>query len=154
MATKKIKKEAEVKEEKKVEKKEKTPEKYFYAVGRRKASVAQARVYPFGKEESEIEVNKKDFKEYFPTLTLQGIVTAPLRLTVAKFKVTTLIKGGGFKGQAEATRLAIARALVKFDESLKKSLKDNGFLTRDARIVERKKPGLKKARKAPQWQKR
>jgi small subunit ribosomal protein S9 len=168
MPTKKTKKEKEVEvketaatksKAEKVEKEEKVQkeeisEKYFYAVGRRKASVAQVRIYLFNKEESEIEVNKKAFIVYFPTLTLQNNIMAPLRLSPAKFKVTSMIKGGGFKGQSEALRLGISRALVKFDESLKKSLKDNGFLTRDSRIVERKKPGLKKARRAPQWQKR
>lgn len=151
MATKKTKKEADVIEEPKAEK---VSDKYFYGVGRRKSSVAQVRIYPSDAEECEIESNKKDYKKYFSTLTLQNTVFAPLRLTPSKFKVTVLVKGGGIKGQAEAVRLGIARAMVKFDEALKKSLKDNGFLTRDAREVERKKPGLKKARRAPQWQKR
>lgn len=151
MATKKTKKETGAKKE---EKKEEISEKYFYAVGRRKTSVAQVRIYPISKEDNEIEVNKEKFEKYFPTLTLQNNILAPLRLSPAKFKITSLLKGGGFKGQSEAIRLGIARALAKFDESLKKSLKDNGFLTRDSRIVERKKPGLKKARRAPQWQKR
>jgi small subunit ribosomal protein S9 len=142
------------KADKEEQKSEVKSEKYFYAVGRRKASVAQVRIYPFTKEECEIEVNKKEFMIYFPTLTLQNNIMAPLRLTPAKFKITALIKGGGFNGQSEAFRLGISRAMVLFDESLKKSLKDNGFLTRDSRVVERKKPGLKKARRAPQWQKR
>ena len=144
----------EVKEVKKEQKAEKISEKYFYAVGRRKASIAQVRVYNSSKEDNEIEVNKKEFKKYFPTLTLQSVILAPLRLTTSKFRITVLVKGGGFNGQVEAVRLGISRALTIFDESLKKSLKDNGFLTRDSRIVERKKPGLKKARRAPQWQKR
>lgn len=139
------------------EKKEILPEKYFYAVGRRKTSVAQVKIFPREKAgENDILVNKKKLKDYFPTLILQNIFLSPLKLAGAlnKFKVIVKIKGGGFKGQAEAARLGIARALVNFNNSLKKSLRDAGFLTRDARIVERKKPGLKKARRAPQWAKR
>jgi small subunit ribosomal protein S9 len=147
MPTKKTKKEVE-------EKKEKIAEKYFYAVGRRKSSVSQVRIYLSSAEENEIIINKKDIKDYFPTLTLQNIVFAPVRMAGAKFRITTLVKGGGTNGQAEATRLGIARALVKYDENLKKSLRESGFLTRDSRKVERKKPGLKKARRAPQFAKR
>lgn len=151
MTVKKAKKEVKPEE---VQKPEAISEKYFYGVGRRKSSVSQVRIYPLQAEENQIESNKKDYKKYFSTLTLQNTVFAPLRLTPAKFRVTVLVRGGGIKGQAEAVRLGIARAMIKFDETLKKSLKDNGFLTRDSREVERKKPGLKKARRAPQWQKR
>lgn len=151
--TKKKTEKAEV--EKKVE--EKKPAKYFYAVGRRKTSVAQVRIVPEEKaSEGDYIVNKKKAKEYFPGATLQNIIFAPLKATGMqnKFKFSVLVRGGGSKGQAEATKLGIARALIKYDEALRKSLKDLGFLTRDARKVERKKPGLKKARRAPQWAKR
>lgn len=139
------------------EKKEAPREKYIYAIGRRKKSVAQVKLYPSEKAgENDLVVNKKKMKEYFPTLMLQNIFTAPFRTTgtINKFKAAVQVRGGGFRGQAEATRLAISRALVEFNKDFKKSLRDVGFLTRDARIVERKKPGLKKARKAPQWAKR
>lgn len=132
-------------------------EKYFYAVGRRKTSVAQVRVYPSNKAgEAEVAINDKKLKDYFPVASMQTVLTAPLKMAGAdrNFKVTVLVRGGGITGQMEATRLGIARALVKFDETLKKSLKDAGFLTRDSRVVERKKPGLKGARRAPQWAKR
>jgi small subunit ribosomal protein S9 len=143
---------------KKSEKKEVSPkEKYFYAVGRRKASVAQIKAYPMQNSgDHEITVNRKKFKDYFPTLLLQNIVSSPLRMAGAnqKFRLIVGVRGGGFRGQAEAARLGVARAMVVFDENLRKSLRDMGFLTRDARVVERKKAGLKKARRAPQWAKR
>jgi len=145
-------KEVEVIKEKKV-----APEKYFYAVGRRKTSVAQVRIYQQEKaSENDCVVNEKKSKEYFPGASLQNILSAPFRATGlnGKFKFSILVRGGGYKGQAEASRLGISRALIKYDETLRKALKDLGFLTRDARKVERKKPGLKKARKSPQWAKR
>lgn len=154
-----IKKEEAPKEKTLKEKteKKKSSERYFYGVGRRKTSVAQVRIYEKNEAtEADFEINEKNIKEYFPTLAMQNTVTGPFRTsgTLGKFSMTVLVKGGGFNGQVEAVRLGIARALVIFDESLKKSLRDNGHLTRDARKVERKKPGLKKARRAPQWAKR
>jgi len=154
MAEKKVKK---IEKKKSVEKAAETADKYFYAVGRRKTSVAQVRVYSEKKAGKDgLIVNKRKMKEYFPTLALQNIFLDALRTTGTqnKLRVSVLVKGGGLSGQAKAIRLGIARALVKLDESFKKSLKSAGFLTRDSRIVERKKPGLKKARRAPQWQKR
>jgi len=135
----------------------KVSEKYFYAVGRRKASVAQVKLFPKAQAgEDDILVNKKKMKEYFTTLSMQSIFMSPFKTTgtVGKFKIQVSAKGGGFRGQAEAARLGISRAIVSFDENLRKVLKDSEFLTRDARKVERKKPGLKKARRAPQWKKR
>ena len=154
-----VKKTVEKEEKKTVKavKTKKTAEKYFYAVGRRKTSVAQVRVYPSKKAgEAEVLINDRKLKDYFPVSSMQAVLVAPLKNAGAdlNFKVTVLVRGGGITGQVEAIRLGIARALVKFDETLKKSLKDAGFLTRDARVVERKKPGLKKARRAPQWAKR
>jgi small subunit ribosomal protein S9 len=158
-----IKKKSE-KKEAKAEKKEETLEKkeafsgkYFYALGKRKCAIVQVRIYPEDKAgESDLIVNKKKMKEYFPGLAVQNSFLAPLKTTgmLNKFKISVLAKGGGQTGQAEAAMLGIARALVKFDEGLRKPLRDAGLLTRDSRIVERKKPGLKKARRAPQWQKR
>jgi small subunit ribosomal protein S9 len=147
-----------VKTEKDAVKEEKTPKgKYFYAVGRRKASVAQVRIYPNDKAaEDGLIVNKKKMTEYFPVLFLQNIFVSPLKVVDAfgKFEVSVLVRGGGFRGQAEAVKLGISKALVVFNPEYKKKLKEGGFMTRDSRVVERKKPGLKKARKAPQWAKR
>lgn len=122
-------------------------------IGRRKAAVA--RIY-LNEGKGNITVNKRDFREYFPTLALQYIVLQPLnQLDVAeKYDIKVNLDGGGPKGQAEALRLAIARALVEIDEQVKKVLKQEGFLTRDPREVERKKPGQPKARKRFQFSKR
>jgi|WetSurMetagenome_2_1015567.scaffolds.fasta_scaffold1118560_1 small subunit ribosomal protein S9 len=152
-----VKKKVKTKETVKVEKAPLVKEKYFYAVGRRKASNAQVKLYPSEKAgENDLIVNKKKLREYFPSTTVQNIFLAPLKATATtnKFKINVSVRGGGFKGQAEAIRLAISRSLVKFNEEYKKSLRDLGYLTRDSRVVERKKPGLKKARRAPQWAKR
>ena len=132
-----------------------TLEKYFYAVGRRKTSIAQIRLFVSDKKENSIEVNKKELEKYFSLLRLQTADKASLAVTGdKKFFVSVHVMGGGIMGQAEAIRLGIARALVKYNEELKKPLKDLGFLTRDARVVERKKPGKLKARRSPQWAKR
>jgi len=132
-------------------------EKYSYAVGRRKTSVAQVRLFENDKAtDSDLIVNGKKFKEYFPVASAQNNFLSPLKAVGMQGKVglTIIVSGGGTTGQVEAARLGVARALVVFDETLKKTLKDLGLLTRDSRKVERKKPGLKKARKAPQWSKR
>lgn len=131
--------------------------KYAYAVGRRKESVAQVRIYEQKQEgEYPIEINGRDWKNYFPTLSFQNVFLTPLRVLglTGKFAISIHVKGGGQRGQVEASQLGVARALAKFNEELKKPLRDNKLLTRDARAVERKKPGLKKARRAPQWAKR
>lgn len=136
---------------------DKKSDKYFCGVGRRKTSVAQVRIFSNNKAgEGDLIVNDRKMKEYFPDESLQATFTAPLRESgmLEKFKVSVLVKGGGISSQAEAVRLGIARALVKFDGDLRGVLKSHGFLKRDARKVERKKPGLKKARRAPQWAKR
>ena len=123
------------------------------AIGRRKAAVA--RVY-VAAGEGNITINKKDLQNYFPSSILQFIVKQPLNtLSVAEqYDIKVNLKGGGYKGQAEALRLAIARALVKIDAENKPALKAAGFLTRDARVVERKKPGQPKARRRFQFSKR
>ncbi len=122
-------------------------------IGRRKAAVA--RIY-LNDGKGTITVNHKDYKEYFPTEQLQYIVEQPLNLLEVngKFDIKVNLDGGGYKGQAEALRLAIARALVKLNPDDKGSLRANGFLTRDPRVVERKKPGQPKARKRFQFSKR
>lgn len=129
---------------------------YFYAVGRRKTAVAQVRLYPQADvKDVEVVVNEREMKDYFPTAQLQSLFLAPLRVLGSQgFRVSLLVRGGGVHGQADAARLAIARALVKFDAGNRALLKANGLLVRDAREVERKKPGLKKARRSPQWAKR
>jgi small subunit ribosomal protein S9 len=135
----------------------KTPSgEYFYAVGKRKTSIAQVRVYLASKAPQGVVINGRDLDKYFSLERLQTTVKAPLLAIGQEGKADVVVKvvGGGITGQAEAVRLGIARALVKFDNTYKKALRDLGFLTRDSRIVERKKPGLKKARRAPQWAKR
>ncbi|MCK9157071.1 MAG: 30S ribosomal protein S9 [Paludibacteraceae bacterium] len=123
------------------------------AIGRRKAAVA--RVY-LSEGNGEITINKKALATYFPSGILQYVVKQPLnKLGVAeKFNIKINLNGGGYKGQAEALRLAIARALVKVDADNKPALKSEGFLTRDSRVVERKKPGQPKARRKFQFSKR
>ncbi len=122
-------------------------------VGRRKASVA--RIY-LSKGEGKITVNGKDWKEYFPISYMQYKVIDPLVTVDADkmYDVKVNVKGGGIKGQAEAIRMAVSRALVKIDEEFRKPLKEKKYLTRDARVVERKKYGKPKARKSFQFSKR
>lgn len=128
---------------------------YYEGVGRRKAATARVRVTLSRKKEHSILVNDKSLKDYFDLSDHQNNVTKPLSvLGVENFDITVKVTGGGVTGQADAIQLGLARALVKYDESLKKQLKDNNYLTRDPRGKERKKPGLKKARKSPQWAKR
>ena len=122
-------------------------------LGRRKTAVA--RIY-LSEGKGNITVNKREFKEYFPSLTLQYIVLQPLNLigVAENYDIKVNLDGGGPKGQAEALRLAISRALVEIDAEARKDLKAAGFLTRDPREVERKKPGQPKARKRFQFSKR
>lgn len=125
----------------------------YMGTGRRKKSVARVRLVPGN---GNVVVNKRDIENYFGLETLRVIVNQPLVLTGAKEKFDVLVNvhGGGFTGQAGAIRHGIARALVKSDEALKSELKKAGFLTRDPRMKERKKYGLKAARRAPQFSKR
>lgn len=123
------------------------------AVGRRKAAVARVFV---AQGTGKITINKRELEAYFPSAMLQFVVKQPLNTLEAaeKYDIKVNLVGGGFKGQAEALRLAIARALVKINAEDKAALKHAGFLTRDAREVERKKPGQPKARKRFQFSKR
>jgi small subunit ribosomal protein S9 len=125
----------------------------IHTIGRRKASVA--RIY-MSKGKGNITVNGKDFKKYFPVDTMQYKLEQPFNITdlSGKFDVKANVDGGGTTGQAEAIRLAISRALCELDVENRPALKAEGLLTRDARVVERKKPGQKKARKKFQWVKR
>jgi small subunit ribosomal protein S9 len=131
-------------------------DRYFYAVGRRKTSIAKVKLYPAKGVENSFLINEKEFEKYFPIERLREEAKAPLALAGEgnKFNITVKVIGGGVSSQADAVKLGIARALIIFDETLKKSLKDKKYLTRNPREVERKKPGLKKARRAPQWAKR
>ena len=125
----------------------------IHTIGRRKAAVA--RIY-LSKGKGNITVNGKDFKEYFPVDTMQYKLQQPFNIAdlAGKFDVKVNVNGGGTTGQAEAIRLAISGALCEIDPENRVSLKPEGMLTRDSRVVERKKPGQKKARKKFQWVKR
>ena len=125
----------------------------YRGTGRRKTSVAQVRLVP---GEGKVVINKRPLTEYFGKKTLEMVVMQPLVLTKAegRYDILATVKGGGVTGQAGAIRLGIARALLKADIELRPSLKKAGFLTRDPRMKERKKYGLKGARRAPQFSKR
>lgn len=127
-------------------------DKYIEAVGRRKTAVARVRITPASK--TTITIGDKDLHEYFGIEEMQMVVKEPLKDISDKFKITGKIVGGGIHSQSEAMRHGIARALVTFNSELRKPLKKEGYLKRDPRSKERRKFGLKKARKAPQWSKR
>ena len=126
---------------------------YFYGTGRRKKSVARVRLYP---GTGVVTINGRDISDYFGLETMKLIVNQPFSVTdtVGKFDVVVNVNGGGFSGQAGAIRHGVARALLSADETYKPLLKKAGFLTRDPRMKERKKYGLKAARRAPQFSKR
>ena len=126
---------------------------YFYGTGRRKKSVARVRIYPGS---GSITINNRDIDEYFGLDTLKLIINQPFGVTgtEGKFDIVANVKGGGMSGQAGAIRHGVARALLTVDENYRTALKKAGFLTRDPRMKERKKYGLKAARRAPQFSKR
>lgn len=128
--------------------------KYWEAVGRRKTAIARVRLWNTGKQG--IIVNDKKIEEYFCKPALSETALAPLKIVdlISRFGISIKVRGGGISGQSEAVRHGIARALIKFEPPLRKDMRRQGFLTRDPRAKERKKPGLKRARRAPQWQKR
>lgn len=127
--------------------------KFFYACGKRKTSIAQVRLY---KGEGNIIINERPINDYFSLKTLIGLVKSPFKLTGTdkKFDVSVKASGGGINSQAEAIRHGITKALIETDPLCKPTLKKAGLLTRDSRIKERKKFGLKRARKGPQFSKR
>lgn len=141
---------------------EKGKEKYYQAIGRRKEAIARVRLFTkksvdSGKDDRAIlTVNGKDYVDYFNDVNLLVRVEAPLRKlkSLNRFKATAIVTGGGMSGQADAVKHGLARALEVFDTNFRKKLKKAGFLTRDPRAKERRKYGLKKARKSPQWSKR
>ena len=129
-------------------------DKYSEAVGRRKTAVARVRVWT-GDNKKEITVNSKDFTSYFPGAELQDVFLEPLAKSETKsYKISIKVFGGGLRAQAFAARHGLSRALILMYPESKTILKAFGFLTRDPRMKERKKPGLKGARRAPQWSKR
>ncbi|MCS7061852.1 MAG: 30S ribosomal protein S9 [Anaerolineae bacterium] len=131
-----------------------TQQQYYEGVGRRKEATARARLYVGGA--GKITINDRELSEYFGRETDVAAVKAPLALTGAdtRYNVSVHVKGGGITGQAVASQMAIARALLKIDEEYRSPLRSAGYLSRDAREKERKKPGLKRARKAPTYTKR
>ena len=133
----------------------KSTERYIEAIGRRKTASARVRITPNTK--MSYDINGKTVEEYFPTTELRSTAVESMKeskLTETKFKVTVVAKGGGISGQADAMRHGIARALIVYDKELRGKLKKAGLLKRDPRAKERRKFGLKKARKSPQWSKR
>jgi len=131
----------------------KESQKYFEGIGRRKTSSARVRIYPGG---SGFIVNEIDINKYFKTATQIKTVLEPMTkaLTAETIGVTVKVLGGGLSSQSGAVSLGLARAIVQLDPKLRLTLRSTNLLTRDSRMVERKKPGLKKARRAPQWAKR
>ena len=149
-----VKKVGKVLVEKEIKAPKPKPTKYLKAIGRRKTSVARVRLFTQGGKE--ILINNKTLEQYFPSFVSRQVILSPLEIMgcLDKFTIQVVLKGGGFSSQAEAVRHGISRALVLFNPDFRKRLKKLGFLTRDPRMRERKKPGLKRARKAPQWAKR
>lgn len=128
---------------------------YIEGVGRRKTSTARVRITPSSKKTHSFLINEEPIEKYFDLEDHQKTASKPLNILGTEvFDITVHVNGGGVAGQADAIQLGLARAIEKNDETLRKQLKDNGYLTRDPRVKERKKPGLKKARRAPQWAKR
>lgn len=128
--------------------------KYHYATGKRKTSIARVRLYPNGK--GDVIINGKPGNEFFSVNTHMGTILEPIELVeqTGNFDIEVMVSGGGITGQADAIRHGISKGLIGVDPEWRKTLKPGGFLTRDARKVERKKPGKKKARRSPQWAKR
>jgi small subunit ribosomal protein S9 len=141
-------------EKKEVKKKAVKSDRYFEAIGRRKTAIARVRIFTQG--EKVVLVNEKPYQDYFPILENQQTVVSSLEKMKAlgRFRVSVKVRGGGISAQAEAIRHGISRALLEFNPDFRKKLRRAGFLTRDPRMRERKKFGLKRARRAPQWRKR
>ncbi len=129
-------------------------QRYVSSIGRRKTSQAKIKLWAEGT--GEFTVNQRTLEHYFPTLQLQKFATEPLSVMglLKKVNVVVITRGGGVNSQSQAVGLGIARALLGLDPNMRATMRKSGFLTRDARKKERKKPGLKRARRAPQWQKR
>lgn len=130
-----------------------TEKAYFYAVGKRKTAVAKVYLTP-GVKGGKKEVNGKSLDEYFSGILINNALSPLDTVSLADIELKVVVSGGGFSSQSDAVRHGLSRALELFDHTYRFSLKKEGFLTRDPRVKERKKPGLKKARRAPQWSKR
>lgn len=133
--------------------------RYWEGVGRRKTAVARVRIFKDTKEKDtkeKISVNEREYCSYFPLLELSQVAVSPLKKLDlwGRFSVSVKVRGGGISSQAEAVRHGLSRALIKFNEENRQKLRHLGYLTRDPRMRERKKFGLKRARRAPQWSKR
>lgn len=130
--------------------------RYYEGIGRRKRASARVRIYPDAEASGTFIVNDLDVQAYFPRYGDYQTLTGPLvdSELMTKVDVSVLVNGGGITGQTGAVRLGLARALIKYDEELRGQLRTNGHMTRDSRVKERKKPGLKRARKAPTYTKR
>lgn len=135
-------------------KKSSSVQEYYYGTGKRKSAIARVRLIKNGK--GELTVNDQEGTKYFALSKLISVINSPLKLTslTKKFDILVKVNGGGVIAQADAVRHGISRALLAYDEALRSPLKKAGLLTRDSRIKERKKPGLHKARRAPQFSKR
>ncbi|MEX0690129.1 MAG: 30S ribosomal protein S9, partial [Candidatus Paceibacterota bacterium] len=144
--TKKTVKKAKAKATKTAKPKKEINEKYIECIGRRKTSTARVRIYPDSKKKDFI-VNEKSLENYFPLKRQVKTVLDPFEIFDDSFKVTVKVMGGGINSQSEAIRLGLSRTLVELDENSRSKLKARGYLTRDSRMVERKKPGLRKARR-------
>ncbi|MFZ2522546.1 MAG: 30S ribosomal protein S9 [Minisyncoccia bacterium] len=127
-------------------------DRYTEAVGRRKTAIARVRITPASKVS--VLINEKELEKYFPVMEMQDTVLEPFSESPEKFSVTVKVSGGGAHSQSEAIRHGIARAIVEKDSNLRRAIKKAGYLKRDPRAKERRKFGLKKARKAPKWSKR
>jgi small subunit ribosomal protein S9 len=130
--------------------------RYYEGIGRRKRSSARVRIYPEGEVTGTFTINGKDVQDFFTRFGDYRVLMGPLVDSGldGKMDVTVLVQGGGVTGQTDAVRLGLARALVEYDENMRGMLRSHGHLTRDPRVKERKKPGLKRARKAPTYTKR
>ena len=137
-------------------KEDQTKQNYFEAIGRRKTSTARVRLHTSQDTKNSFLINGREIKEYFPTTEMRYLINLPFEIAEVKsrFNISATIKGGGIHSQAEALRHGISRALTLSDTELRKKLKKGQMLKRDPRAKERRKFGLKKARKAPQWSKR
>ena len=135
-------------------KKTSSVQQYYYGTGKRKTAVARVRLYKNGK--GDLTVNEQEGGKFFTLKKLLAVINSPLKLTslTKKFDISAKVSGGGIVAQAEAIRHGISRALLRYDDALRITLKKAGLLTRDPRVKERKKPGLKRARRAPQFSKR
>ncbi len=156
MATKRTTKIKDIKnitDSEETEQKSSSKDKFYYACGKRKTSIARVKMFP---GTGEITINERQVNEYFPVKTLVGTLKTPLTATgtLKSFDIKVMVQGGGISSQAEAVRHGIAKALIIYDPQNKPTLKKIGLLTRDSRVKERKKFGLKRARKGPQFSKR